>query len=85
MLAYTVKENIHPVLEYSCLNWIYHVSAAASMIPDGLHDSISEFLELCALFWIEAMNLLHLRSLCGPMLQTVHDWVISSQVSYFVV
>ena len=82
MLAYTVKENIHPVLEYSCLNWSYHVSAAASMIPDGLHDSILEFLELCALFWIEAMNLLRLRSLCGSMLQTVHDWVISSQVSF---
>ena len=82
MLAYTVKENIHPGLEYSCLNWSYHVSAAASMIPDGLHDSISEFLELCALFWIEAMNLLRLRSLCGLMLQTVRDWVISSQVSF---
>ena len=82
MLADAVEENIPPVLEYSCLNWSYHVSAAASTTPDGLHDSISEFLQLHALFWIEAMNLLHLRSLCGSMLQTVHDWVISSQVSF---
>ena len=84
MLADAVKENIHPVLEYSCRHWSYHVSAAASIIPDGLHDSISEFLELHALLWIEAMNLLRLHSLCGSMLQTVHDWVISSQVSFLL-
>ena len=81
MLADAVRENIHPVLEYSCRNWSYHVSAAASIISDGLHDSISQFLQLRALFWIEAMNLLHLRSLCGLMLQTVHDCILSSQVS----
>ena len=82
MLADAVRENIHPVLEYSCRNWSYHVSAASSIIPDGLRDSVSDFLKLRALFWIEGMNLLHLRSRCVPMLQTVHDWVISSQVSF---
>ena len=82
MLADAVKENIHPALEYSCRNWSYHVSAAAWIIPDGLHDSISEFLLLRGLFWIEAMNLLCLRGLCGSMLRTVYDWVISSQVSF---
>ena len=83
MLADAVEENILLVLKYSCRHWSYHVSAAASIIPDGLHDGISEFLKLPALFWIEAMNLLRLRSVCGSMLQTVHDWVISSQVSFF--
>ena len=82
MLADAIRENIHPVLEYSCRNWSYHVSAAASIIPDGLHDSISKFLKLRALFWIEAMTLLRLRTLCGSMLQVVHDWVISSRVSF---
>ena len=82
MLADTVKENILPVLDYSCRNWSYHVSAAASIILDGLYDSISDFLKLRALFWIETMNLLGLRGLCGLMLQTVRDWVISSQVSF---
>jgi WD40 repeat protein len=82
MLADAVKENILPVLSYSSRNWSYHLSAAASIIPDGLHDSISDFLRLRALFWIEVMNLLCLRGLCGSMLQTVHDWVISSQVSF---
>ena len=82
MLTAAVEENIYPVLKYSCWNWSYHVSAAASIIQDGLHDSISEFLRLRALFWIEAMTLLRLRTLCGSMLQVVHDWVISSQVSF---
>ena len=82
MLADAVKENILPVLKYSCRNWSYHVSAATSIIPDGLHDSIWHFLQVHALFWIEAMNLLGLRGLCDSMLQTVHDWVISSQVSF---
>ena len=82
MLVDAIRKNIHPVLEYSCRNWSYHVSAAASIIPDGLHDSISKFLKLRALFWIEAMTLLRLRTLCGSMLQVVHDWVIRSQVSF---
>ena len=82
MLVDAVEESIFPVLKYSCRHWSYHVSAAASIIPDGLHGSISEFLQLRTLFWIEAMNLLRLCSLCGSMLQTVHDWVISSQVSF---
>jgi hypothetical protein len=82
MVEDAVKKNIPPVLNYSCRNWSYHVSAAASIIPDGLHDSISDFLQLCALFWIEAMNLLRLRGLCGLMLRTAHDWVISSQASF---
>ena len=82
MLAVAIKKNILPVLEYSCRNWSYHVSAAASIIRDGLLDSISDFLQVRALFWIEAMNLLRLCGLCGSMLQTVHDWVISSKVSF---
>ena len=82
MLVDAIKENIPPVLSYSSRNWSYHLSAAASIIPDGLHDTISDFLRLHALFWIEAMNLLGCRGLCDLMLQTVHDWVISSQVSF---
>jgi hypothetical protein len=84
----TVKKNIPPVLNYSCRNWSYHFSAVAPIIPDDLHNSpddlhndILDFLQLRALFWIEAMNLLRLRGLCGSMLRTAHDWVISSQVS----
>ena len=81
MLADAVEENIPPVLSYASRNWSYHLSTAL-IIPDGLHNSISDFLQLRALFWIEAMNLLGLRGLCVSMLQTVHDWVIRSQVSF---
>ena len=47
MLADAVKINFPPVLMYSCRNWSYHVSAAASIIS-GLHDSIWDFLQLHA-------------------------------------
>ncbi|KIJ94395.1 hypothetical protein K443DRAFT_54089, partial [Laccaria amethystina LaAM-08-1] len=80
ILQDTVEKNIPPVLNYSCRNWSYHVSSAPSINPDGLHDGLSDFLQLHALFWIEAMNLLRLRGLCGSMLRTAYDWVISSQV-----
>ena len=82
MLVDAVEENIPPVLKYSCRNWSHHVSAATSIIADGLLYNICDFLQLRALFWIEAMNLLRLRGLCSSMLQIVHDWVISSQVSF---
>ena len=81
MLADAVKENIPPVLSYSSRNWSYHLSATTSI---SLYDSISEFLQVRALFWIEAMNLLGLRGLCSSMLRTVYDWVISSQVSFLL-
>ena len=84
MLEDAIKEKIPPVLNYSCRNWSYHLSAVAPTIPGDLHNSISDFLQLCALFWIEAMNLLHSRGLCSSMLQTAHDWVISSQVSFLL-
>ena len=82
ILADAVKENISPVLRYSSRNWSYHVSATTLIIPDSLLDSISDFLEVRALFWIEAINLLGSRGLCSSMLRTVYDWVISSQVSF---
>ena len=82
MLEDAVKKNIPPVLNYSCRNWSYHLLAVTSIIPDDLYGSILDFLKLRALFWIEAMNLLHSRGLCGSMLLTAHDWVITSQVSF---
>jgi len=82
-LADAVKTNIPPVLSYSCRNWSYHLSAAASTTSDHLRDALSDFLQLRALFWIEAMNLLRLRGHCDPMLRTAHEWVVKSKVSVF--
>ena len=82
-LADAVKMNIPPVLSYSCQNWSYHLSATTSTTPDPLHDTLSEFLKIRALFWIEAMNLLGLRGHCDPMLRVAHEWVVKSKVSVF--
>jgi len=82
-LADAVKTNIPPVLSYSCRNWGYHLSSSASTTPDHLHDTLSYFLEIRALFWIEAMNLLGLRGRCEPILRIAHEWVVKSKVSVF--
>jgi hypothetical protein len=73
-LSEAVKQNIPPVLSYSCQNWNYHLSGAGAALTD-LDALLSEFLELRVLFWIEAMNLLGSRGLCDPMLQTASDCV----------
>jgi hypothetical protein len=89
-LSEAVKQNISPVLSYSCRNWDYHLMGARSsdsdalyrMLPDGLYQILSEFLELHVLFWIEAMNLLGSRGLCHLMLQTARECV--RNVSYIL-
>ncbi len=80
-LASDVERNIPHVLSYSCRNWDHHLSATKSTTSDPLHETLSEFLKLRALFWIEVMNLLDSRGRCYPMLQTAHEWVIESKAS----
>jgi hypothetical protein len=82
-LSEAVKQNIPPILSYSCRNWGYHLLAATPtdsdalyrMLPDALYQILSEFLELRVVFWIEAMNLLGSRGLCDPMLQRARECV----------
>jgi len=74
-LPNAVKQNITPVLSYSCRNWDYHLSAAASTESDALCDTLSKFLQLRVLFWIEAMNLLGSRGQCDRMLRRARRWV----------
>ena len=80
-LADGVKTNIPPVLGYSCRNWGYHLSSTTLATPDHLHDTLTDFLEIRTLFWIEAMNLLGMRGRCGPILRTAQEWVAKSEVS----
>jgi hypothetical protein len=80
-LAGEIEQNISPVLSYSCRNWDHHLSASDLAFSNPIHEMLSEFLQLRALFWIEAMNLLGLRGHCYPMFRTAHDWVIKSQAS----
>jgi len=70
-----IKQNIPPVLSYSCRNWAHHLSAVASTDSDALRCTLSGFLQLRVLFWMEAMNLLGSRGLCDPMLQAARKWV----------
>ena len=80
-LAGEVERNIPPVLSYCCRNWDHHLSATNSTPSDPLHETLSSFLELRALFWIEAMNLLGSRGRCYPMCQKACEWVIKSKAS----
>jgi len=74
-LPNAVKQSITPVLSYSCRNWDHHLSAAASTDSGALCDTLSKFLQLRVLFWIEAMNLLDSRGQCDRMLQRARKWV----------
>ena len=47
-----VKQNIPPVLSYSCRNWDYHLSGVASTDSDAVRRTLLDFLELHVLFWI---------------------------------
>jgi hypothetical protein len=78
-LAGEVERNIPHALSYSCRNWDHHITKSTP--SDHLHEILSKFLQLRALFWIEVMNLLDSRGHCYPMLQTVHEWVIQSKAS----
>ncbi|KAG6828015.1 hypothetical protein H0H93_015123, partial [Arthromyces matolae] len=66
-LVTIVEQKISPILGYSCQHWHYHLLLSAS---NSLGDVLEEFLQLHALFWIEAMNLMGLDGLCEVMLQT---------------
>ena len=87
-LPNAVKQNITPVLSYSCRNWDYHLSAAGLTNSGALCDTLSNFLQLRVLFWIEAMNLLGSRGQCDRMLQRARKWVPNVSkilTEYFVI
>jgi hypothetical protein len=79
-LAGEVERNILPALSYSCRNWNYHLSATKLTPSDSLNETLSKFLQIRALFWIEVMNLLDSRGHCSTMLQTAGGWVKASVV-----
>ena len=89
-LPNAVKQNITPVLSYSCRNWDCHLLAAASTDLDALCDILLKFLQLRVLFWIEAMNLLGSRGQCDRMLKRALKWVpkvneILTDSEYFLI
>ena len=80
-LADGVQRNISDGLAYSCRNWDYHLTVNKASNGDPLFEILSEFLQIRALFWIEAMNLLDASGRCYPMLRAAYDWVSKSAAS----
>ncbi|KAF5320247.1 hypothetical protein D9611_011285 [Ephemerocybe angulata] len=76
-LSTLVKRSMTDDLAYSCRQWAYHIlfatPATEGEIPVVL--MLSDFLQLRALFWIEAMNLLGCVGLCDPTFRAVGYWV----------
>ncbi|KAF5320248.1 hypothetical protein D9611_011282 [Ephemerocybe angulata] len=73
-LAKQVKCNITDELAYSCRHWSFH-SLAVTPANESLVLLLSDFLQLRALFWIEAMNLLGCVGLCDQTLRAIGKWV----------
>jgi hypothetical protein len=76
-----VEKKIPPVMKYSSRNWSHHLSNTIPAASDPLLNILADFLRLCALFWIEAMNLLNARGRCDPMLRVASNWVSTVPVS----
>jgi hypothetical protein len=74
-LSEKVNNNISAVLRYATRHWTHHLPSPQLINTEDLCTCISDFLQIHALFWIEAMNLLDLRNQCTPMLQHACEWV----------
>ena len=70
-----IEQNISPALAYSCRYWSHHISAVGWTDFDQPRQALSTFLQLPALFWMEAMNLLQRLGQCDEMLRAVANWV----------
>ncbi|KAF5320246.1 hypothetical protein D9611_011284 [Ephemerocybe angulata] len=74
-LSEQVNRNITDDLAYSCRQWGFHLSVATPATEsESLVLMLSEFLQLHALFWIEAMNLLGCVGVCDPALRSARGW-----------
>ena len=82
MLPDAVKHNISPFLSYSCRNWDYHLCAIEIQDVAPICKTLSEFLKLSVLFWIEAMNLLGACGLCDLMLRNACKWVMKVNIFF---
>ena len=84
-LSEQVNQNISAVLRYSSHYWTHHLPSPLLINTNNLCCSISEFLQIHVLFWIEAMNLLGLSNQCTPILQSACQWVLKVYIFFNVV
>ena len=70
-----VEHNVSAVLRYSCRYWSHHLCATRRVLSDPVWDTLSQFLHLHALFWVEVMNLLKVADQCDTMIRAASEWV----------
>jgi len=70
------KEKIGDVLKYACQYWAQHMVQATAIQHNDLQGQIRSFLQIHVLFWIEAMNLLHLSAQCSRILQQARQCIL---------
>lgn len=75
-LSAQIDRNITAALRYSSCHWIFHLPLSMETDTDYFCRSISDFLQLRVLFWIEAMNLLGFCKKCTLILRTAHEWLM---------
>jgi hypothetical protein len=75
-----VDTNIKPFLRYACRHWAQHLAQTDEKNGEDLGDCITDFLHICVLFWIEAMNLLESSGQCSTMLQHMREWVLKVRI-----
>jgi hypothetical protein len=82
VLTEKVNKNVSDVLKYSCRHWIHHLPPPQLFDTADLCHTLSDFLEIRVLFWIEAMNLLQLSNQCTLLLQRARQWVLEVGIVY---
>ncbi|KAF5326801.1 hypothetical protein D9619_004041 [Psilocybe cf. subviscida] len=65
--------DVDSLLAYSAVNWSHHLPISGD--PTMSLQEIEAFLELCALFWIELMNLVKQSDKCSSILHRAQRWV----------
>lgn len=76
------RYDIDPLLAYAAINWSHHLPTNGD---DVMIQEITRFLELRALFWIEAMNLIEQVDKCKSILQRAKRWIQEvSSITYGV-
>ncbi|KAJ7696302.1 WD40-repeat-containing domain protein [Mycena rosella] len=80
-LADRVETNISSKLRYACQHWAVHL---ASVRHDPQEDTqlsalLLDFYSLKVLFWMEAMNLLKLKSDCRLAINLARTWALQVQ------
>ena len=73
-LSAQVARNIPDILQYACRNWHHHLCFDVATDSINNYGLLVGFIQLRAIFWIEAMNLLGSVGQCDEILQTASRW-----------